>query len=85
MATATCKSSLAALKRGFVGNRARAVAALPEFEALREEGAAIKEHTLQNLDHYLEIYERAVTARGGKVHWAHDGKEACEIIRDHLP
>jgi L-lactate dehydrogenase complex protein LldF len=75
------QSSLAALKRGFVGNRARAVAALPEFEALREEGAAIKEHTLQNLDHYLEIYERAVTARGGKVHWAHDGKEACEIIR----
>ncbi len=75
------QSSLEGLKRGFVGNRARAVAALPEFEALREEGAAIKEHTLQNLDHYLEIYERAVTARGGKVHWAHDAKEACEIIR----
>lgn len=75
------QSSLAGLKRGFVGNRARAVAALPEFEALREEGAAIKEHTLQNLDHYLLMYERAVTARGGKVHWAHDAKEACEIIR----
>jgi L-lactate dehydrogenase complex protein LldF len=75
------QSSLAALKRGFVANRAAAVAALPEFEALREEGAAIKEHTLQNLDYYLEIYERAVLARGGKVHWAHDAKEACEIIR----
>ena len=75
------QSSLGALKRGFVGNRARAVAALPEFEALRTQGAQIKDHTLANLDHYLEMYERAVLARGGVVHWARDGTEACEIIR----
>lgn len=75
------QSSLGALKRGFVANRARAVAALPEFEALREEGAAIKDHALANLDHYLAIYERNVIAQGGKVHWARDDKEACEIIR----
>lgn len=75
------QSSLGALKRGFVANRARVVAALPEFEAMREEGAAIKDHTLANLDHYLQIYERNVIAQGGKVHWARDANEACEIIR----
>ena len=75
------QSSLGALKRGFVANRAVAIAALPEFEALREEGRAIKDHTLANLDHYLEIYEAAVVRRGGVVHWARDAKEACDIIR----
>ncbi|HMN36183.1 MAG TPA: LutB/LldF family L-lactate oxidation iron-sulfur protein [Hyphomicrobium sp.] len=76
------QSSLAALRRGFVGNRAKAVAAFPDFEALRTQGAAIKDHTLANLDYYLERYERAVTSRGGQVHWARDAAQACAIVRE---
>lgn len=76
------QSSLGALRRGFVGNRAQAIAEFPEFEALRTRGAAIKDHVLANLDFYLEKYEAAVIARGGQVHWARDATEACNIIRD---
>lgn len=74
--------SIAGLKGGFVAARARAVAALPEFEAMREAGRAIKDHTLANLDYYLTRYEAEVVKRGGKVHWATDAEEACRIVRD---
>ena len=37
---------------------------------------------LENLDHYLEKYEAAVTAAGGHVHWAADAAEARAIILD---
>jgi len=82
IADASLQRSVASLKTGFVAARARAVAALPEFEALRDAGAAIKDHTLENLDLYLEIYEREVVRRGGRVHWATDAAHACCIIRD---
>jgi len=75
------QSSLLALQRGFVGNRKRAVAEFTDFEALREEGARIREHALEHLDYYLEKYEAEVVRRGGVVHWARDAKEACEIVR----
>ncbi|HWX50140.1 MAG TPA: (Fe-S)-binding protein, partial [Roseomonas sp.] len=42
--------------------RARAVAALPEFERLREIGRDIKNHTLAHLDFYLEAYAAKVEA-----------------------
>ncbi|MEQ1719277.1 MAG: LutB/LldF family L-lactate oxidation iron-sulfur protein [Hyphomicrobium sp.] len=75
------QSLLGGLKSGFVGNRRRAVAEFAGFEELRTQGAAIKDHVLENLDSYLETYEREVTRRGGIVHWARDAKEACDIIR----
>ncbi|HEX8856762.1 MAG TPA: lactate utilization protein B, partial [Thermoleophilaceae bacterium] len=60
--------------------RARAVGELPDWEELRTAGAAIKEHTLRRLDSYLVALENAVQARGGVVHWARDGAEACSIV-----
>jgi L-lactate dehydrogenase complex protein LldF len=65
---------------GFVGKRAAQVAALPEFEALRERARDIKDHVLANLDSYLERYEANVKAAGGHVHWAATDEEAREII-----
>lgn len=76
------QQSLSTLKGSFVAARGRAVAALPEFEQLRDDGKAIKDHTLANLDHYLERYEAAVKAAGGHVHWATDAGEARRIVRD---
>jgi L-lactate dehydrogenase complex protein LldF len=67
-------------KGGFQQKRRNAVDALPEFEALRQVAREIKEHTLHNLDFYLERYERAVQSAGGQVHWASTTQEAREII-----
>jgi len=82
LADANLQRSIAGLKGGFVAARARAVAALPEFQAMREAGAAIKDHTLENLDYYLERYEAEVLKRGGHVHWATDAADACRIVRE---
>jgi|YNPMSStandDraft_1061717.scaffolds.fasta_scaffold00880_7 L-lactate dehydrogenase complex protein LldF len=73
----------AALSRaadGFIGKRAKAVALVPEFEALREAGAQRKEAILAELDRHLEAFEAEVTRHGGVVHWARDGEEARRTI-----
>src|SRR3954447_7857846 len=78
----TLQRALGMARTGFPARRAQAIARLPEFEALREEGRAIKDHTLAHLDFYLELYERNVTAAGGTVHWARDAAEARAIVLD---
>ncbi|MGF7159686.1 L-lactate dehydrogenase complex protein LldF [Rhodoligotrophos appendicifer] len=65
---------------GFVDKRAKARDRLPEFDLLRDEGAAIKNHTLAHLDLYLEAYERKVHESGGHVHWAPTAEDARRII-----
>ncbi len=67
-------------KLGFVGARAAAAAALPEFETLRDEARAIKDRTLARLDWYLERFEARVRESGGHVHWCRDAAEARETI-----
>jgi L-lactate dehydrogenase complex protein LldF len=62
--------------------RQQAVDKLPEFEALRDMARDIKDHTLANLDLYLERYEEKVTQCGGKVYYARTGQEARQIIID---
>ncbi len=77
---ASLQQALGKAREGFVGKRAQQAAELPEFEQLREEAKALKNHILDHLDHYLERYEQAVTAAGGQVHWARDAEEARTII-----
>jgi len=52
----------------------------PNYEAARDVAARIKDHTLHNLDHYLEMFEAQVIARGGTVHYARNSEEACQIV-----
>jgi L-lactate dehydrogenase complex protein LldF len=59
--------------------RDHACGALPDFEALRERAAALKDHVLDHLDRYLEQFEAAARARGAEVHWAPDA-EAHNLI-----
>ncbi|WP_329372197.1 LutB/LldF family L-lactate oxidation iron-sulfur protein [Streptomyces sp. NBC_00669] len=59
--------------------RATAINELPDWPQLRTAGAAIKDHTLHHLDHYLQQLETAVTNAGGTVHWATDADEANRI------
>jgi L-lactate dehydrogenase complex protein LldF len=77
---ATLQRALGNMKTGFIGKRLAAVGRMPEFEALRDQGMAIKNHTLENLDFYLETFERNVIQAGGHVHWARTAEEARQII-----
>jgi L-lactate dehydrogenase complex protein LldF len=60
--------------------RARVVAEMPDWEALREAGRQIKERTLRHLDRYLLQLEESVQRAGGHVHWARDAQEANALI-----
>lgn len=62
------------------GKRIAVTAELPDWEELRDAGAAIKTDALARLPELLEELERRVTERGGTVHWARDGAEANEIV-----
>src|SRR5438874_11618856 len=74
------RTALGRLKTHFAHGRAQAVARYGDWEALREQGRAIRDYALANLDTLLEQFERAVTARGGHVHWAQDAREGREIV-----
>ena len=60
--------------------RARAVAEIDEWEALRLAGAAIKDETMARLPELLEELERNVVEAGGVIHWARDAAEANAIV-----
>jgi L-lactate dehydrogenase complex protein LldF len=79
LADPALQKALLNVKRGFVTKRDMAKANLPEFDLLREEARAIKDHTLAHLDLYLEAYERKVTESGGHVHYALDAAAARAI------
>ncbi|HET6169961.1 MAG TPA: lactate utilization protein B [Terracidiphilus sp.] len=64
--------------------RARLVAEKTDWQPLRSAASAIRAHVLENLDGYLEEFERRCTAAGGVVHWAFDAAEARRIILDIL-
>ena len=76
------QSALKNLGLGFVEARRQCANALPEFEALRDLGRDICDHTLANLDFYLRRYEEKVTEAGGQVHWASTPDDACRIVTD---
>jgi L-lactate dehydrogenase complex protein LldF len=78
------KPALARLKTHFALGRAYAVSRYPDFEAMREQGRAIRDHALSRLDTLLETFEARVTASGGHVHWARDAREARAIVLDIL-
>jgi len=68
------------VRTNFIQKRAEAAARLPEFDQLRDQAKAIKDHTLAHLDLYLERYEAKVLQQGGKVHWCATAEEARQTI-----
>jgi L-lactate dehydrogenase complex protein LldF len=54
--------------------------ALPDYQELRTQANAVKKHTIENLDFYLEEFERNVEAHGGKVVYAKDGTEVADFV-----
>jgi L-lactate dehydrogenase complex protein LldF len=70
---------------GARARQAEATGELPDWEALRESGAAIRERTLRELGAHLETLESAVADEGGRVHWARDANEARRVVAGLLP
>jgi L-lactate dehydrogenase complex protein LldF len=60
--------------------RDEAASRVPEWEQLRDLASQIKEHTLSNLAHYLEMFESRAKANGVTVHWAQDAAEHNQIV-----
>jgi L-lactate dehydrogenase complex protein LldF len=49
-------------------------------DSLRRLAGAIKQHTLDHLDVYLERAESRLEANGATVHFASDAEEACQTV-----
>lgn len=60
--------------------RANTVQEVDDWQQLRNAGSALKEDVAARMPELLEQFEKAVSDRGGIVHWARDAKEANEII-----
>jgi L-lactate dehydrogenase complex protein LldF len=80
LADSQLRANLARATATIRDKRGRAVEELPDWEELREAGAAIKDAALLDLASHLQQLETAVSAAGGTVHWAKDGTEACSIV-----
>jgi L-lactate dehydrogenase complex protein LldF len=87
MANAELQRNLQKIKGKFVAKRRASLSELDDFEATREAGRAIRQRALDNLDVWLEIFERNATARGATVLWAETPAEinahVLEIARRH--
>ena len=82
LANGQLRRNLGHATRTIRDKRARVVAEVPDWEELRDAGAAVKDDVLARLPELLEQFEAAFTARGGQVHWARDADEANRIVTD---
>lgn len=80
LANANLQLALARLGDTLGQRNKDAFAALEGSDQLRTRARAIKNATLAELDKHLETLESSVVARGGQVHFAADGADACQLI-----
>jgi L-lactate dehydrogenase complex protein LldF len=73
--------ALGSVPLGLAARRGAARAGLPEFEALRDLGRDIKNHTLAHLDLYLEAFAKKASEAGSRVHFAPTAEDARSIVR----
>jgi len=74
------QAALKKLQGNFVKGRADRVLELDNFEDIRTHAAAIRDRALNNLDAYLEEFERNAMARGAVVHWAETAADVNRIV-----
>ena len=76
------RGALKNLALTFGDRRRTAIATVENWEDLREKARSIKDETLLHLDVYLEKFAENAEKAGATIHWARDGKEACQIVLD---
>ncbi|NPA91447.1 MAG: iron-sulfur cluster-binding protein [Chloroflexi bacterium] len=74
------QQALAGATAHFREGRERALAELPDAEALRDHLKAIRRATLARLADHLETFERRAQDAGAVVHWALTPEEATRIV-----
>ena len=62
--------------------RNAAVEKFEHFEALRRHVQKVRQHSLDNLDHYLARFEQEALQNGNQLHFARDGEELNSIVLD---
>src|SRR2546423_6200669 len=72
---AVLQTALKSATDTFISRRREAVAGVPEWQALRARARRVKEHTINNLDYYLEQLAEKVSELGGHVYWATTGED----------
>jgi L-lactate dehydrogenase complex protein LldF len=80
LADEALRAAIGSTSAAKIDARAAAVAEVENFEALRDLAARVKQHTIENLEHYLEQFIAGVEARGGTLHLAATPAEANECI-----
>ncbi|MFY8127046.1 MAG: LutB/LldF family L-lactate oxidation iron-sulfur protein [Chitinophagaceae bacterium] len=53
-----------------------------QLELARQQAKNVKWKALENLDGYLELFEKNITARGAKVVYAETAKDALKVIQE---
>ena len=82
LADSTLRAALARLQQDTRAGRPAILDRLPEFGAIRDAASDIRAHALDNLDVYLESFERNVLENGGHVHWCRTAEDACAAIHE---
>jgi len=72
--------NLKKIKTKFVQKRKASMVELDDFEGTRDAARAIRQRALDNLDTWLEIFERNATARGATVLFAETPADANALI-----
>jgi iron-sulfur cluster protein len=68
--------------RGFNTGRYESIAALDDYEALKDEARAIKEDAIERLPDLVDEVTEAVEANGGTVYLADDAEDANRYVRE---
>jgi len=53
---------------------------LPDYQELRSHANALKQHTIDHLDYYIELFERNVEAHGGRVVFCESASEVSDFV-----
>ncbi|MGB8857175.1 MAG: LutB/LldF family L-lactate oxidation iron-sulfur protein [Burkholderiales bacterium] len=82
LADVRLQSTLAKVKGNFIDKRAKAITQLDDFEGTRQAAVAIRDNVLNNLDVWLEAFEKNAIARGATVYWAENAEEVNRLVID---
>ncbi|HYR00946.1 MAG TPA: lactate utilization protein B [Casimicrobiaceae bacterium] len=77
---ARLQHNLKKMQGKFVAKRRASLVELDDFEGTRDAGKAIRNRALDNLDVWLETFERNATARGATVLWAETPADVNALV-----
>jgi len=82
MGNAQLQRNLDKIKGKFVAKRRESLFELDDVEATREAARAIRQRALDNLDAWLQIFEKNATARGATILWAETPDDVNRHVLD---